>query len=248
MQHLITTTMHLEMPSTRYCDVMWLLSVILCNHSQCRIRVSKLWFQCLFKGQIKITNLQWSTEYNKPRFLSSSYSNKFSKCILEICFTLNWQWQIWLQNLKEDADNEFLKLLRATIKCLTYPEKYFEKLLRLAIKKIGTDEWALTRVVTTRAEVDMERIKEEYRRRNSVTLDHDIAGEASGDYERMLLALIGHGDAWHFLWMRKSCALYECCLCCFCWTQSSRRELLSLLLCIAYFEYLREMFCASLLA
>jgi annexin A7/11 len=100
-----------------------------------------------------------------------------------------------LQNLKEDADNEFLKLLRATIKCLTYPEKYFEKLLRLAIKKIGTDEWALTRVVTTRAEVDMERIKEEYRRRNSVTLDHDIAGEASGDYERMLLALIGHGDA-----------------------------------------------------
>jgi annexin A7/11 len=100
-----------------------------------------------------------------------------------------------LQNLKEDADNEFLKLLRATIKCLTYPEKYFEKLLRLAIKKIGTDEGALTRVVTTRAEVDMERIKEEYHRRNSVTLDHDIAGEASGDYERMLLALSGHGDA-----------------------------------------------------
>uniref|UniRef100_A0A6N2LKB3 Annexin n=1 Tax=Salix viminalis TaxID=40686 RepID=A0A6N2LKB3_SALVM len=99
------------------------------------------------------------------------------------------------KNLKEDADNDFLKLLRATIKCLTYPEKYFEKLLRLSIKKLGTDEWALTRVVTTRAEVDMERIKEEYHRRNSVTLDRDIAGDTSGDYERMLLALVGHGDA-----------------------------------------------------
>ncbi|CAK7334633.1 unnamed protein product [Dovyalis caffra] len=99
------------------------------------------------------------------------------------------------KNLKEDSDNDFLKLLRATIKCLTYPEKYFEKLLRLSIKKLGTDEWALTRVVTTRAEVDMERIKEEYHRRNSVTLDRDIAGDTSGDYERMLLALIGHGDA-----------------------------------------------------
>ena len=100
-----------------------------------------------------------------------------------------------MQNLKEEADNDFLKLLRATIKCLTYPEKYFEKLLRLSIKKLGTDERALTRVVTTRAEVDMERIKEEYHRRNSVTLERDIAGDTSGDYERMLLALIGHGDA-----------------------------------------------------
>lgn len=97
--------------------------------------------------------------------------------------------------MKADPDNEFLKLLRATIKCLTFPEKYFEKLLRQAINKLGTDEWALTRVVTTRAEVDMERIKEEYQRRNSVTLDRAIAGDTSGDYEKMLLALIGHGDA-----------------------------------------------------
>ncbi|CAE6093922.1 unnamed protein product [Arabidopsis arenosa] len=54
-----------------------------------------------------------------------------------------------------------VQLLKTAIKCLTYPEKYFEKVLRRAINKIGTDEWALTRVVTTRAEVDMERIKEE---------------------------------------------------------------------------------------
>ncbi|KAL4352713.1 hypothetical protein GQ457_06G043450 [Hibiscus cannabinus] len=64
------------------------------------------------------------------------------------------------KDLKADADDEFLKLLRAAIKCLTVPEKYFEKVLRQAINKVGTDEWALTRVVTTRAEVDMVRIKE----------------------------------------------------------------------------------------
>uniref|UniRef100_A0A2P2P356 Annexin n=1 Tax=Rhizophora mucronata TaxID=61149 RepID=A0A2P2P356_RHIMU len=100
-----------------------------------------------------------------------------------------------IKDLKADPNDEFLKLLRATIKCLTTPEKYFEKLLRLAINKLGTDEWALTRVVTTRAEVDMERIKEEYHRRNSVTLDRAIAGDTSGDYEKMLLALIGHEGA-----------------------------------------------------
>ncbi|XP_059624287.1 annexin Gh1-like [Cornus florida] len=99
------------------------------------------------------------------------------------------------KNLKTDPKDEYLTLLRATIKCLTCPEKYFEKLLRLAINKTGTDEWALTRVVATRAEVDMHRIKDHYQKRNTVPLDRAIAGDTSGDYEKMLLALIGHGDA-----------------------------------------------------
>lgn len=101
----------------------------------------------------------------------------------------------FLQDLKTDPEDEYLKLLRATIKCLTCPEKYFEKVLRLAINKLGTDEWALTRVVTTRAEVDMQRIKEEYHRRNSVPLERAIDSDTSGEYEKMLLALIGYGDA-----------------------------------------------------
>lgn len=100
-----------------------------------------------------------------------------------------------MQDLKADKDDEFLKLLRATAKLLTFPEKYFEKLLRLCINKLGTDEGALTRVVTTRAEVDLHRIKEEYQRRNSVPLEKAIEKDTGGDYEKLLLALIGHGDA-----------------------------------------------------
>ncbi|KAL0863603.1 hypothetical protein Bca101_042721 [Brassica carinata] len=54
-----------------------------------------------------------------------------------------------------------------------------------------SDEWGLTRVVTTRTEVDMELIKEEYQRR----LYRSVAKATSGDYKDMLVALIGHGDA-----------------------------------------------------
>ncbi|EOA21149.1 hypothetical protein CARUB_v10001496mg [Capsella rubella] len=97
--------------------------------------------------------------------------------------------------LKEYSGNEYVQLLKAVIKCFTYPEKYFEKVLRQAINKLGTDEWGLTRVVTTRAEVDMERIKEEYLRRNSVPLDRAIAKDTHGDYEDILLALLGHDHA-----------------------------------------------------
>ncbi|XP_043693853.1 annexin D1-like [Telopea speciosissima] len=99
------------------------------------------------------------------------------------------------KDLKIDPKDDFLALLRATVKCLTFPEKYFEKVLRQTINKMGTDEWALTRVVTTRAEVDMQQIKEEYYRRNSVPLDHAISKDTTGDYEAMLLALIGHGKS-----------------------------------------------------
>ncbi|KAI8548251.1 hypothetical protein RHMOL_Rhmol07G0259000 [Rhododendron molle] len=99
------------------------------------------------------------------------------------------------EDLEADPKDEFLSILRATVKCLTYPEKYFENVLRLAINKQGTDEGALTRVVVTRAEVDLKIIKDAYHKRNSVPLDRAIAKDTRGDYEKMLLALIGHGDA-----------------------------------------------------
>ncbi|GJV26703.1 annexin D1 [Tanacetum coccineum] len=99
------------------------------------------------------------------------------------------------KDLKADPNDEFLKLLRATIKSLTYPAKYYEKVLRLAINRQGTDENALTRVVATRAEFDMKSIKEEYKKRASVSLDQAIAKDTRGDYEDMLLALIGTTEA-----------------------------------------------------
>ncbi|KAI3506454.1 hypothetical protein L1887_28813 [Cichorium endivia] len=123
------------------------------------------------------------TTRSKPQLNATcnQYNNQFGNAITK--------------DLKADPEDEFLKFLRSTIKCLTVPEKYYEKLLRLAINKLGTDELALTRVVTTRAEVDLQRIAEEYQRRNSVPLDRAIAGDTSGDYEKMLLALMGHCDA-----------------------------------------------------
>ncbi|KAI7758254.1 hypothetical protein M8C21_016941 [Ambrosia artemisiifolia] len=99
------------------------------------------------------------------------------------------------KNLKADPNDEFLKILRATITSLTNPAKYFERVLRLAINKQGTDEDALTRVVATRAEFDMKAIKEEYKKRNSVSLNEAIAKDTRGDYEDMLLALAGSDDA-----------------------------------------------------
>jgi hypothetical protein len=56
---------------------------------------------------------------------------------------------------------------------------------------VGTDEDALTRVITTRAEVDLKLIGEAYQKRNSVPLDRAVAKDTTRDYEDILLALLG---------------------------------------------------------
>ncbi|XP_045824522.1 annexin D2 [Trifolium pratense] len=98
------------------------------------------------------------------------------------------------KDLENGSEDQYLKILRAAIKGLTYPEKYFEELLRLALNKMGTDENALTRVVSTRAEVDLQRIAEEYQKRNSVPLDRAIDNDTSGDYQKILVALLGRDE------------------------------------------------------
>lgn len=98
------------------------------------------------------------------------------------------------KHLAQHPANEFLSALRATIKCLTEPKKYYEKVLRNALKQKGTDEDALTRVIVTRAEVDLEEIKDLYYKRNSVTLENAVAKETSGDYKSFLLTLLGKSD------------------------------------------------------
>jgi annexin A7/11 len=94
-----------------------------------------------------------------------------------------------------DSDNEFLSALVAITSCISNPAMYFEQVLRTAMKRRGTDEDALTRIISTRAEVDMEVIKEQYYKRNSVPLGRAIKKDTTGDYEDMLLALVDHEDA-----------------------------------------------------
>ncbi|CAN1344578.1 Annexin-like protein RJ4 [Linum perenne] len=96
-----------------------------------------------------------------------------------------------LLNDDKSGDDEFKKLLRTAIRGLTEPYKYYEKILRNAINKKGTDEDALTRVIVTRAEKDLKHVKDEYYKRNSVALAHAVAKDTSGDYKAFLLALLG---------------------------------------------------------
>uniref|UniRef100_A0A0L8GXJ7 Annexin n=2 Tax=Octopus bimaculoides TaxID=37653 RepID=A0A0L8GXJ7_OCTBM len=58
-------------------------------------------------------------------------------------------------------------------------------------KGLGTNDSNLIRVIVSRCEIDMVQIKEEYFKLYGQTLVDCIKGDTSGDYRKLLLALIG---------------------------------------------------------
>ncbi|XP_058766565.1 annexin D4 [Vicia villosa] len=96
------------------------------------------------------------------------------------------------KNLEEDLDDLRFK---ETVQCLCTPQVYFSKVLDASLK-IDVDKnvkKSLTRVVITRADIDMKEIKTEYQKLYGVSLPHKIEETAKGNYKDFLLTLITRG-------------------------------------------------------
>ncbi|XP_028186572.1 annexin-like protein RJ4 [Glycine soja] len=100
---------------------------------------------------------------------------------------------LFLQKLLEETSDDFYKAVNVAIHCINDHKKYYEKVLRNAIKGVGNNEDGQTRVFVTRAEKDLKDIKELYYKKNSVHLEDTMAKENSGYYKKFLLTLLGKG-------------------------------------------------------
>ncbi|ODM88470.1 Annexin A7 [Orchesella cincta] len=69
---------------------------------------------------------------------------------------------------------------------------YFAKRLHESVAGAGTNDGDLIYICVTRAEIDMENIKQEYVKKQNNTMAQAISGDTSGDYKKMLLGLVGH--------------------------------------------------------
>ncbi|XP_069555831.1 annexin A1a [Brachyistius frenatus] len=81
--------------------------------------------------------------------------------------------------------------LTAVVKCAGSRAAFFAERLYLAMKGKGTRKNILTRIMVSRAEIDMKRIKDEYKKNYGKTLYQEILDDTKGDYEKILLALCG---------------------------------------------------------
>ncbi|ELT91724.1 hypothetical protein CAPTEDRAFT_157366 [Capitella teleta] len=81
--------------------------------------------------------------------------------------------------------------LLAIVRYARHPPRYFAIKLYESMKGLGTDEKTLIRVIATRAEVDMQEIKEAFEKIYEKTLVDFIDGDIRGDFKKVMLAMVG---------------------------------------------------------
>jgi len=74
------------------------------------------------------------------------------------------------------------------------PITYYSEVLFQSMKGMGTDDERLIRTVLSRCEIDLKTVKERFEKLHQKTLDKAIKKETSGDYRKILLAIVADRD------------------------------------------------------
>jgi len=72
------------------------------------------------------------------------------------------------------------------------PKWYFAERLYKSMKGLGTNDKTLIRCIVTRSEIDLKDISKSFHKQYSKFLADFIKGDCSGDYCKLLLAVLGN--------------------------------------------------------
>ncbi|XP_061416155.1 annexin A13-like isoform X2 [Lethenteron reissneri] len=78
----------------------------------------------------------------------------------------------------------------AIVHCAEDAQEYFAKKLYKSMKGVGTDDDTLIRCIVSRSQIDLGTIKDTFQKKYEKTLASYVAGDCSGDYKKILLAVI----------------------------------------------------------
>lgn len=92
------------------------------------------------------------------------------------------------ENFEGDVKTLFTSIIYATLN----PSEFYARKVHKAIEGFGTDDNTLIRILVTRDEVDMPKIKQYYKKMFEKNMIEDIKSDCSGDYEKLLVELAGH--------------------------------------------------------
>jgi len=70
------------------------------------------------------------------------------------------------------------------------PISYYSEVLYRSMKGMGTDDRTLIRTVLSRCEIDLGLIKQRFEKEHQKSLDKAIKSETSGDYRKIMLAIV----------------------------------------------------------
>jgi len=102
-----------------------------------------------------------------------------------------WYSKTFLDAIESNFSGDVRKVLKAIAYALLSPSEYFAYRINKAIKGFGTNDTILIRVLVSRDEIDINRIKRYYKQLYTKELYDAVSEDVSGDYKNLLLALIG---------------------------------------------------------
>ncbi|KAL5010563.1 hypothetical protein ScPMuIL_012868 [Solemya velum] len=93
-------------------------------------------------------------------------------------------------SIQSEMSGDLRDGMLAVVRVIRKKPAYFASEFYHAMKGLGTDDDTVCRIMVSRCEVDMVQIKEEFQRSYKQTLGMFITDDTSGDYRKLLLALI----------------------------------------------------------
>ena len=139
----------------------------------------------------------YNSQKEKKDILQETYIEIFTKKSREelaLISKIYYQWysKTPLEEVERLFSGDSRRILKAIIYALLSPSEYFAYRMHKAMKGIGTNDTILIRVLVSRDEIDIGRIKRYYKQLYNITLYEAVQKNISGDYQKLLLALIGN--------------------------------------------------------
>ena len=138
----------------------------------------------------------YDAEKLKKEALQSTYILMFtqkSKEEFALISKIYYQWysKTFFDSIESNFSGDVRKVLKAITYALLSTSEYFAYRINKAIKGFGTNDTILIRVLVSRDEIDINRIKRYYKQLYKKELYDAVSDDVSGDYRYLLLALIG---------------------------------------------------------
>ncbi|XP_077999143.1 annexin A4-like isoform X2 [Glandiceps talaboti] len=95
------------------------------------------------------------------------------------------------KSIKSEMSGDLEKGMLTIVRVVRNKAHYFAEQLYKSMKGLGTDDDTLIRVIVSRCEKDMVQIKQAFQATYQQSLGKFIADDTSGDYKKILLALVG---------------------------------------------------------
>lgn len=166
-----------------------LVSLVQCNRSECT-KPNDSQMKAKAEELFKAGEGRWGTDesvFNKILATSSS---------AELISIAQHYHKLSGKTILEAIDKEFSGNMRKIYNTIVYatisPSEYFAKRIYEATKGAGTRDATLIRIIVTRDEIDMGKIKQFYQKLYNKTVHDTIKSECSGTYEKILLELVDH--------------------------------------------------------